>query len=83
MSEERCDICGKGGDLFVDYNGYYVHLGQCTKTNSKLMELQSERDTYKQALINIGMSCLNCKDNKMCKYAWDAYNIGGECLANK
>lgn len=27
--------------------------------------------------------CWRCCDNKTCKYAWDAYNTDGDCLADK
>lgn len=28
-------------------------------------------------------TCHGCKDNDICKYAFDPYNINGDCLANK
>jgi hypothetical protein len=29
------------------------------------------------------MTCFTCKENITCPYAWDWYNIGGDCLAEK
>jgi len=28
-------------------------------------------------------TCYICKDNKVCKYAWDVYCTNGDCLAEK
>lgn len=28
-------------------------------------------------------TCSMCTDSKTCKYAWDFYNTGGDCLASK
>lgn len=28
-------------------------------------------------------TCHECADNKTCDYAWDLYNINGECIAEK
>jgi hypothetical protein len=29
------------------------------------------------------MTCFRCDDVGTCKYAWDLFNVGGDCLANK
>ena len=28
-------------------------------------------------------TCFKCKDNKICAFAWDLYNLNGDCLATK
>lgn len=28
-------------------------------------------------------TCNNCTDEPTCRYAWDAYNLNGDCLASK
>jgi len=28
-------------------------------------------------------TCFECPDNRLCDYAWDLYNINGECIAKK
>ena len=28
-------------------------------------------------------TCYDCKNNDICKYAWDLYNTNGDCLASK
>ena len=28
-------------------------------------------------------TCVSCPDNKDCIWAWDLYNISGDCLASK
>lgn len=28
-------------------------------------------------------TCFKCKDNKTCPFAWDYYNLNGDCLASK
>lgn len=46
-------------------------------------EKQWKFERMEHALKWLGFSCLECPQNKTCQYAWDAYNTGGDCLAEK
>lgn len=43
---------------------------------------------YQKFVVDIcaktkNQTCVSCKDNMKCKFAWDLYNTNGDCLAAK
>jgi hypothetical protein len=34
-------------------------------------------------LAELEFTCHGCQDEPGCRYAWDAYNLHGDCLASK
>lgn len=41
----------------------------------------SQKPSHEVARENT--TCSTCRLNYLCKFAWDAYNTGGDCLAEK
>lgn len=60
---------------FVTYDDYLKLL------KKKFLEVKELKNTIET--IGKEFTCTKCEMNKDCKYAWDQYNTGGDCLAEK
>ena len=50
----------------------------------KVKRLQgSECPDYEKRPNKNMFTCFKCKDNTTCEFAWDLYNLNGDCLAIK
>ncbi|KKL06288.1 hypothetical protein LCGC14_2597550, partial [marine sediment metagenome] len=90
-----CEMAIDDGDYIISTKGLPIKLSVTVKGNmatyrdggiGEVLDLRNwtfKRIEFRPPPDPESLTCFNCKNNDICKYANDPYNTNGDCLAAK